>query len=141
MLKVLMIDDDVATMTSFRNCLELDPLFSVSLVGDYKEGLEILHKGKVDIVLLDIMMAWGNRFTPEETDKGYLTGLKVYETIGKEFPNIPVIILSALKGGHYADKLMAQVPEMANVRAVFTKPVSPALVAEKIREICPIRTD
>jgi|GEM_PF-2666475 len=66
----------------------------VKYVGD---ALRELRKRRVDIVLLDVLMAPYDVYALEETKNGTDTGLRLLQDIRREFPNLPVIVISVKK--------------------------------------------
>ena len=77
---ILTIDDEENIRDSFRLFLE-DFDYTVLEAGNGKEGLEIFAREQPDLVLCDLRM-------PE------IDGLEVLETIKKESPDTPIIVVS-----------------------------------------------
>jgi two-component system KDP operon response regulator KdpE len=81
-LKVLVIEDDPATVAAIRLCLEIHRSdTSVTLVAKGIEGIELLRGESPDVVILDLGL-------PD------IDGLRVLEEI-RQFSNVPVLIVSA----------------------------------------------
>ncbi len=58
-------------------------------------ALEILRiDSSFDLIILDVMMPRGQVFTDEETAFGMRTGFNLAERIHREYPEIPIILLS-----------------------------------------------
>ncbi|AKB84636.1 response regulator transcription factor [Methanococcoides methylutens] len=81
MKKIMVVDDEADTIYLVRSILEAEG-FEVVGVGSGIECLERLDAEKPDAVLLDIMM-------PD------MDGWETYHKIKKDFPDMPVSILSA----------------------------------------------
>ncbi|MCL0095491.1 response regulator transcription factor [Dehalococcoidia bacterium] len=81
-MKVLVIEDDVATVEAIRLCLEIHrPDTSATLTAKGIEGIELLRGEAPDVVILDLGL-------PD------IDGIRVLEKI-RQFSNVPVLIVSA----------------------------------------------
>jgi len=81
-VKVLVIEDDVATVEAIRVCLEIHrPDTSVTLTAKGIEGIELLRSEAPDVVILDLGL-------PD------IDGIRVLEQI-RRFSDVPVLIVSA----------------------------------------------
>jgi DNA-binding NarL/FixJ family response regulator len=89
-LELLVVDDHVVVREGLKRILhEGDDCVVVAEAGSVPEALVWLRKRSFDLVLLDISL-------PERT------GLELLQTIKKEFPTLPVLVLSAYAEDHYA---------------------------------------
>jgi two-component system, OmpR family, response regulator VicR len=82
MKTILVIEDDPLTLKITENKLKKEG-YKVYISKDGKDGLEKIESLKPDLVITDIMMP-------------YKSGVEITYYIKKKFPNIPVIVLSAL---------------------------------------------
>ncbi|MCL0063976.1 response regulator transcription factor [Dehalococcoidia bacterium] len=81
-MKVLVIEDDVATVEAIRLCLEIHrPDTSATLTAKGIEGIELLRGEAPDVVILDLGL-------PD------IDGIRVLEKI-RQFSDVPVLIVSA----------------------------------------------
>ncbi|MCL0029553.1 response regulator transcription factor [Dehalococcoidia bacterium] len=81
-MKVLVIEDDVATVEAIRLCLEIHrPDTSATLTAKGIEGIELLRGEAPDVVILDLGL-------PD------IDGITVLEKI-RQFSDVPVLIVSA----------------------------------------------
>ncbi|MCL0088608.1 response regulator transcription factor [Dehalococcoidia bacterium] len=81
-MKVLVIEDDVATVEAIRLCLEIHrPDTSATLTAKGIEGIELLRGEAPDVVILDLGL-------PD------IDGIRVLEQI-RRFSDVPVLIVSA----------------------------------------------
>ncbi|MCL0064376.1 response regulator transcription factor [Dehalococcoidia bacterium] len=81
-MKVLVIEDDVATVEAIQLCLEIHrPDTSATLTAKGIEGIELLRGEAPDVVILDLGL-------PD------IDGIRVLEQI-RQFSNVPVLIVSA----------------------------------------------
>ena len=82
MKSILIIEDDPLTLKITENKLKKEG-YEVYISRDGKDGLEKIQSLKPDLVITDIMMP-------------YKSGVEITYYIKKNFPHIPVIVLSAL---------------------------------------------
>lgn len=115
MQSILIIEDEKSIQNILRAFLE-DAGYSITLADDGMEGIAAFHKGKFDLVLLDIMM-------PK------LDGYTVCEMIRKE-GDTPVILLTALDD---EDSQMKGFDLLAD--DYITKPFSMPLVLRRIKAV------
>lgn len=78
---VLVVDDEPGLRNLIQRLLELEN-FNVYTAGNVNEGLEVLNKNEIDIVITDVRL-------PDKT------GLELLKIVKKSFPNIEIIILTA----------------------------------------------
>jgi len=78
---VVLIDDDEELLELLNDYLTTGGL-EVITAESGKEGLEIIRKEKIDLAVIDIMMP-------------VMDGFELLKVIGKKFPALPVIILTA----------------------------------------------
>jgi signal transduction histidine kinase/CheY-like chemotaxis protein len=77
---ILTIDDEVSIRASFRNYLE-DFDYCVVEAENGRQGIELFHSAKPDLLLVDLRM-------PE------VDGLEVIEEVHRERPETPIIVVS-----------------------------------------------
>ena len=84
-LPLLLIEDSPSDALMLEEVLLRDPLnsFELTISERLETGLEILRQRKRDLVLLDLGL-------PDSQ------GLKTFEKLHKEFPDLPVVVLSGL---------------------------------------------
>ena len=63
----------------------------VKYVGD---ALRVLRNSGVDVILVDVLMPPYDVYSLEETKNGTDTGLRLLRDIRREFPSLPVIVIS-----------------------------------------------
>lgn len=80
MAHILVIDDEKAIRNTLKDILEYEK-HHVSLASNGVEGLETLKKETFDALLLDIKMEG-------------LDGMEVLEQVAKDYPDLPVIMIS-----------------------------------------------
>ena len=80
---ILLVDDEVSYLELLKNILESEGYDSVITESNPLNVLNILRTQKIDLILLDIYMPQMN-------------GIQLLEKITPEFPNIPVIIVTAV---------------------------------------------
>jgi DNA-binding NtrC family response regulator len=79
---VLLVDDEVATLTSTRRTLRARGFERVLTCSDSREVLDVLGRERVCLVLLDLIMP-------------HLDGREVLEQIAGRYPELPVVVLTA----------------------------------------------
>ncbi|WP_143961036.1 response regulator transcription factor [Litoribacter populi] len=82
MKRILIVEDDPLTLKITENKLKKEG-YQVYISKDGKDGIEKLHTLKPDLVITDLMMP-------------YKSGLEITYYVKKHFPNVPVIVFSAL---------------------------------------------
>ena len=84
MTRVLVVDDDRSMASEFETLLR-DGGCEVKLAADGREALRLIRDDLPDVVLTDLEM-------PE------MDGLELVQTIRREFPALPVILMTAMGG-------------------------------------------
>jgi CheY-like chemotaxis protein len=123
-LKILIVDDEQDTLNLIRLCLE-PAGFRIIRTTKPEEGLDLAHREKPDLIVLDLMMP-------------RMDGFELLRRI-RRYPNlqyIPVIVVSAkanradhlrmLKLGH---------PEMDKIDAYIGKPFNPAMLLRTVKQV------
>lgn len=80
--KILLVDDEEAIRLSGKYAL--DVWFDVTTVETTAKALELLKKGKFDLILLDIMIK----------EEGPESGIAALKIINEEYPSTPVIMMT-----------------------------------------------
>ncbi len=110
---VLIVDDDRDICSALKIYLSSEP-YSILTAHDGLQALDILHREKIDLILMDIMM-------PK------MDGITATAKLREEF-NVPIILLTAKSED--GDKILG-----LNVGAddYITKPFNPAEVVARVR--------
>jgi len=113
---ILLVEDDPDIRNSLRFILERYG-YKVIEARDGMEGVEVFNKNrdKIDLILSDVVM-------PE------LSGVKMYDEIGKIKEGVKIIFMSG-----YSEEILAQRVNR-DIQVLF-KPVQPALLLKRIREV------
>ncbi len=121
---IVCIDDDPQVLTTIRLVLEHEG-FQVTMASGGRQGLEAIRQLKPDLVVLDLMM-------PE------MDGWEVYQQVKVDdaLKHIPVVIFTA-KGGSIDRSIGLQI---AKVDAYLTKPLSPQVLIQTIRQVLEAKT-
>jgi CheY-like chemotaxis protein len=114
---ILSIDDMPANLIAIKNILE--PLFDVRLVKAGDQGLTLLRREKIDLVLLDIEM-------PE------YNGFELLQTIRQDsaLAHIPVIFVTT----HASPSFVIRAAE-TGAQGYILKPFKPSLLIQKVLEL------
>ena len=116
MAKILLVDDDVEFGISLSKILKSEG-HKVSVALNTSEGLAVLRKGKFDIIFADLSMPGEN-------------GMVLLEKSRKEFPDIPVVMITAFGDWDiYAKAIETGVSKFIN------KPVKKEEVIQTIKEV------
>lgn len=81
-LPVLLIDDDPVVLEIHIASLESEGVRNILTLTDSRKTLQFLEENPVSIILLDLMMP-------------HVTGLELLPLLVKEFPHIPVIVMTS----------------------------------------------
>lgn len=92
-LPVLMVDDEQIMLNSFKRALNYGGINHALLVQDSREVPGILAQQPVEVILLDILMP-------------HLSGEELLEIIARDYPQIPVIIITGVQDVETAVKCM-----------------------------------
>ncbi|MFC1742725.1 response regulator [Candidatus Riflebacteria bacterium] len=87
---ILIVDDDEVLLNSLNLSLLSRGINNVIAISDSREVLPLLSRQEVEMILLDLIMP-------------YISGEVLLEKINNQYPDIPVIILSAV---HEADTII-----------------------------------
>jgi len=92
---ILMIDDEKRTLDSYLQELRLND-FAVRYESLVDAGLKCLEENahEIELLILDLMLPFGQAFNEEETDKGLRTGVLFYERVRRTNDRLPIIILT-----------------------------------------------
>lgn len=117
-IKVLIADDHAIVREGLKQILADTPDIAVS--GDTESGVEAirLHRSnRADVLLLDISMPDRN-------------GIEVLKQLKKEFPSLPVLMLSMYREDQYAIRALK-----AGAAGYMTKQSAPAELVNAIRQV------
>lgn len=92
---ILMIDDEKRTLDSYLEELALSN-FTVRYESSVDAGLKCLEENahEIELLILDLMMPYGQAFDKDETEKGLRTGIVFYKRVRKTNDRLPVMILT-----------------------------------------------
>ena len=117
-LRVLIADDHAIVRQGLRQILSETP--DLSVAGEAENGIQAVQQvrnGKWDVVLMDVSMP----------DRNGIDALKI---IKKEFPRLPVLILSMYPEEQYAIRALK-----AGAAGYLTKQSAPELLVTAIRQV------
>lgn len=92
---ILFIDDEKRYMENYVDELQRAG-FTVDFRTDVDSGLAFLNQNKdrIRLLVLDLMMPPGNSFKNENTEMGLRTGVRFYENVRMESPDLMVVVLT-----------------------------------------------
>ena len=121
MRRVLIADDSSTARMFVRRCMEIAGLREAEFVevGDGKEALDALEKGRFDLLLTDLTMP-------------NMDGSELLKTVrGRaEWKTMPIMVITSAKNPAREALLIAW-----GANAVFAKPVSPSMMAKALQLI------
>ena len=80
---ILLVDDEPEILQLTKMTLESEGLYNILTMDDSRTVLPFIAREKVAVILLDLMMP-------------YLSGLELLQRINSEYPDIPVIVITAM---------------------------------------------
>ena len=110
--RILMIDDEQLVLEVFTAFLE-DSGFEVLQANDGQTGIELIRQEQPDLVLCDLRMPG-------------MDGLNVLATVTREYPELPILVVSGLGGMGDAIQALASSYFLRNASRLTTEPSPPA---------------
>jgi CheY-like chemotaxis protein len=122
--KILVVDDDLDLLEQMRMILTAAG-YDVTVAEGQAGGEEAILSIKPDLAILDLMM--------EEKDSGFVLS----HQIKKLYPELPVILLTAVAGatGLNFNSQRSDSQSWVNVDKIMDKPVRPEQLKEEIRRL------
>jgi DNA-binding NarL/FixJ family response regulator len=117
-IRVLIADDHAIVRQGLRQILS--DTADLVVAGEACDGLEVMHmvrEGVWDVILMDVSMPNRN-------------GIDALKLIKKEFPRLPVLVLSMHPEEHYAVRALK-----AGAAGYLTKQSAPELLVQAIRQV------
>jgi CheY-like chemotaxis protein len=130
-MRILYIDDQIGTEgLSSRTELMREAGIDVVEVQRVEDVLPALrtHKDRIDLIIVDMIMPYGSRYTSQETEGGVITGRKVVEDIRRVDSEVPIMFLS-ISRQRPSRKFM----ERHRVNAYIEKPILALELIELVR--------
>ena len=124
MTKILIVDDDPDMVEASRIVLERDG-YSVEHASNVEEGLQKLAEAKPDLLILDVMM--------EEPDDG----LRFARQARRMGNTLPILMLTSVNRALGIQ--IGKDEEMVPVDEFVEKPVDPATLSAKVKELLATR--
>ena len=118
MIRVLICDDHAIVRAGLKQVIaETRDIRAVAEAGGYPEVMKPLRSGEIDMLLLDISMPGKN-------------GIEILKLVKKEFPKLPVLILSMYPEDQYAVRAIR-----AGASGYLTKQSAAAELITAIRQV------
>jgi len=118
MIRIAIIDDHAIVRAGLRQFLsEQVDLTVVAEASNGREALDIVRKGQVDVLVMDLSM-------PDQSGVDALAAIKARE------PDLPVLILSGFPEQHYATTLLRQ-----GASGYLNKECDPEEIVKAIRTV------
>ena len=90
---ILLVDDEIDSLRSFKMTLMSAGINNILLCQDAREVISVISKNKIEVILLDLIMP-------------FISGEGLLSMIIENYPEIPVIIVTALSEINMAVKCM-----------------------------------
>jgi len=117
-IKILIADDHPIVREGFKQVLsETSDMFVSDEASNGQEALNLVHKNKYDVILLDISMPGRN-------------GLEILKDLKSEYPSLPVLIVSIYPEEQYAVRAFR-----AGASGYLTKASAPNELIAAIRKV------
>jgi DNA-binding NarL/FixJ family response regulator len=118
MIRIAIVDDHAMVRAGLRQFFADQPDFSVvAEAANGREALDIVRKGEVDVMVMDIAM-------PDQSGVDALTAIRA------RAPDLPVLILSGFPEEHYAITLLRQ-----GASGYLNKDCDPEEIVKAIRTV------
>jgi DNA-binding NtrC family response regulator len=131
-IRTIYIDDEANT-EKFSSKLDImkDEGIEVIAVTTVEQALPTIRRfiNTLDIIILDIIMPPDDFYTIQETNGGTTTGLRLLADIRKEFPNIPIMIVSIRR-----QPMNPEILVKFNIFKYLEKPISASHIVEAIKD-------
>ncbi len=119
MIRIAIVDDHAIVRAGLRQFLSEQVDFKITgEASNGREALDIVRRGNVDVVVLDLSM-------PDQSGVELLTAIKARE------PDLPVLILTCFPETHYATVLLRQ-----GAAGYLNKECDPEEIVKAIRVVC-----
>jgi CheY-like chemotaxis protein len=105
-MKIMFIDDEPRRMQVYVEELE-DAGHEVNFQDNVDSALTVLRNRSecFDLVVIDISMPSGAEYKFEDTDGGSRTGIALYDTIRKIWPDLKIMVFTNVSDRRVADRL------------------------------------
>ena len=133
-MRILVIDDDklLTEPLLWRLNQEGHKVTHCQSISDVLDEAGRAKVSEPDCIILDILMPRGDRYSKIETRAGRDTGLKLLGDMRKQWPLVPVIIVSVRRDLNLDD---IRDKYGNNVKEVLLKPVTPTEVINEIKKL------
>lgn len=111
---ILIVDDELSVREALKMILK--PICQIQTAADGKEALEVIRKGKIDLVTLDLKMPG-------------LSGIEVLRKIKESYPDIEVLIVTA-----YSSAQTSKEANQYGANQVIPKPFSAPELIETVNK-------
>ncbi len=119
MIRIALVDDHAMVRAGLRQFFAgHDDLCVVAEAASGREALEIVRRGEIDVMLLDVAM-------PEQS------GVDTLAAIRARAPTLPVLILSGYAEAHYATTLLR-----LGASGFLSKDCDPLQLVAAVRTVC-----
>jgi DNA-binding response OmpR family regulator len=127
MARILLVDDDAGVVARNAAALEADG-HAVSMAATTAQGLDAVRREAPDVVVLEAML------------DGAMAGFDLARTLAREFPALPLIMLSRVDEVISDRELATQDRDdgWMPVQRFMEKPVSPEVLVYEVDHLLPV---
>lgn len=132
-MRVVYVDEEtVALPFDSKAAVLRDEGIEVVPVSNVAEVLPTLDRlvGKVDLLVMDIILPPAPLFTADETKGGTRTGVVMLKKVRERFKELPVVVVSVMPR-----ELLLTECQGLDVREFLTKPITGSELAVELRRI------
>jgi CheY-like chemotaxis protein len=104
-MRIMFIDDESRRMKMYVDELE-ESGHTVSFQSSVDSALATLREegGRLDLVVIDVSISPGMEYKYEDTDGGTRTGIALYATIRRDWPDLKVMVFTNVPDSRLAEK-------------------------------------
>jgi CheY-like chemotaxis protein len=103
---ILFVDDEERRMESYIEELRRSN-FLVQYEKDVGKALDFfrINYNELELLILDVMMPIGDIFEDVDTNYGLITGIKFYDRVRQDSPNVPIVIFTNMVEDNIQEKI------------------------------------
>jgi CheY-like chemotaxis protein len=130
--RILFVDDDLPRLSSLLHFFSIEG-FEIFTADNAESAVRFLdeHRSELAAVVLDMIMpASHGVFSPDNTELGYRTGIRLVEEIKRRAPDVPLVMLTVVHDPKAREQALA-----LGASVYVTKPVLPSELIKTVREV------
>lgn len=132
---ILFIDDENRGMESYYQELRLEfkNQYEIKFINDIDKANQFLEQNpkNIQLIILDVMMPLGEIFKSIDADDGLKTGIRFYEKIRQDFPQLLIIMFT----NYFNEELETKINADQNSLFLHKEDYLPFELTDEIKEI------